>query len=669
MAVERLEDRSLLAVFNVMPSANPEQAFREAVNSANATPGSDEIHIDSSYNDDEPNDAEFSITLTSAISVTDSVHITSFGGKMVSISAGGGSRLFEFGGDGANNYTLTGLNLANGVGQADAFCEDGQACGGAIVMNDADDTLTIERSVIRNSSAVNGGGIHITEGTLNIDDSSIVNNTATGSGGGLSLLGDTSISNSTISSNQANEGGGLFADDATITLNHVTLANNSAPTGANVFAETVDPTSVTYRNTLFALPQGGGSNVDYRRGNGSEPFLSLGNNMGDDGTGFLREPGDRQNIQVDIKPLANNGRHLLTHALSESSPARDAAQDISDSGILADQRLVSRPQFGVSDVGSYEHTFSRTTVTLNGLGRVTDYVDVTSTNDNDGMDVKLLTEIGTFVSPGPNSANADGAYRISLAGLPEGRYQVWADDITQHYTIGESDGFGEATDPPDLPAVDLDGNGDFEFASDGITLLAYALGARGDQLAAFLGTGGSRSSAEVQTVIEQLSSAIDLDGDGEFVFANDGIILLAHSLGIDGPNLDPFRSENATFTGAQIATQIDNLLLSSTPPSGRTQTPDEASVGFAELQSARDAVFTFTDQPLVSRIQPVADEIDDSENVVQRQNVLDAASFVDEVERDLSANDSAAAIPESVDLIFAEVDDLSYLLNPALSLT
>lgn len=94
---------------------------------------------------------------------------------------------------------------------------------------------------------------------------------------------------------------------------------------------------------------------------------------------------------------------------------------------------------------------------------------------------------------------------------------------------------------------------------------------------------GSRTGSQLQSIIEQLADSLDMDGDGEFRFATDGVLLLAYSLGIQGDDLEPFASTNATRNGDAIGSRLDDLLVDvDTPPQNRQQSSDDESVGYVE---------------------------------------------------------------------------------------
>src|SRR5262249_10277391 len=123
-------------------------SLREAIAISNSSPGLDTITFDPSLNGQ-------TITLNMGeLTVSDSVNLDGPGADKLSISGGSGatqSRVFNFGGSGANAYSLSGLTVKDGNGAGAAA---GQ--GGAIYLNDSDDSLSIQDSVIRDSAALAG---------------------------------------------------------------------------------------------------------------------------------------------------------------------------------------------------------------------------------------------------------------------------------------------------------------------------------------------------------------------------------------------------------------------------------------------------------------------------------------------------------------------------------
>jgi hypothetical protein len=107
-------------------------------------------------------------------------------------------------------------------------------------------------------------------------------------------------------------------------------------------------------NTIIA------NNVDVfgNSANCGAPVSSVGHNLSSDGTCGLSGPGDRNNTNPLLGPLANNGGFTMTHALPRNSPAVDTGTNTGCPS--TDQRGIARPQIGnlgdqaICDIGAYE---------------------------------------------------------------------------------------------------------------------------------------------------------------------------------------------------------------------------------------------------------------------------------------------------------------------------
>ncbi|MEQ8959802.1 MAG: hypothetical protein RLP02_18065 [Coleofasciculus sp. C2-GNP5-27] len=144
-------------------------SFRQAISDANATSGTDEILFNAGLSGG-------TINLTSGeLLVTDDLMINGLGADLLTVDAGGLSRVFNID-DGVTDsfidVLIDGLTITGGVG------------GGRVG---------------------EGGGIH-TQENLTLTNSTISSNS---SGGIANRGGDLTITNSTISDNNASYGGGI----------------------------------------------------------------------------------------------------------------------------------------------------------------------------------------------------------------------------------------------------------------------------------------------------------------------------------------------------------------------------------------------------------------------------------------------------------------------------
>jgi hypothetical protein len=111
---------------------------------------------------------------------------------------------------------------------------------------------------------------------------------------------------------------------------------------------------------------------------------------------------------------------------------------------------------------------------------------------------------------------------------------------------------------------DFDKDGTLDALTDGLLLLRYAFGLRGDnQTNAAIGSGSSLTSEEVATNVEQAASLADIDNSGTLDALTDGLILLRYAFGLRGDYLvSGAISSDATRT---LATDIEAYIESHMP--------------------------------------------------------------------------------------------------------
>jgi beta-glucanase (GH16 family) len=234
--------------------------------------------------------------------------------------------------------------------------------GGGGIYNGDGSTLNLVESTVRNNSVTGGagGGVYgFFNTTVTIERSTIYSNTANDVGGGIRSLGNFTIRNSTISGNSSTgwQGGAFFHTDGVMNIINSTIANNRAPAdttgGGFVGTFTASNATLTLVNTI--LTGNSGTQCFYAPwGAGTVTLTSLGHNLVADGSCGIPAPNGSDLIGVDAKlgPLADNGGPTLTHALQNSSPARNAAAV--GSCPANDQRNITRPQGAGCDIGAYE---------------------------------------------------------------------------------------------------------------------------------------------------------------------------------------------------------------------------------------------------------------------------------------------------------------------------
>jgi hypothetical protein len=150
-----------------------------------------------------------------------------------------------------------------------------------------------------------------------------------------------------------------------------------------------------------------------------------------------------------------------------------------------------------------------------------------------------------------------------------------------------------ATVSPSVVNLDVDDDGRVRANTDGLTILRYLLGQRGDDLARTVFLGGNRTDpAEIATFLDAgLGSMLDVDDDGRDRANTDGLTILRYMLGQE--NTDLVRT---IFLGGQRTDAADvRSHLESFDPT-------VAAVSSA-FTAARPSPVQFRTEPTVRRLQ------------------------------------------------------------------
>jgi hypothetical protein len=241
-----------------------------------------------------------------------------------------------------------------------------QGYGGAILVWDGA-RVALQDSDIHNNVAIRGGGIYNwANSVLFLGDTRLRDNAASIYGGGIYNAGTATLTNVTLSGNWTYAGGGgIYNAFSTMTLTNVTLSGNSTQsTGGGIYnlvstMTVVNVTlsgnsagdkgggiynnsgTVTVKNTIVANSSAGG--------NCNGGVTNSGFNFSSDAScGF--GPG-RDDVNVMLGPLADNGGPTQTHMPQPGSPAIDHGSGCP----TTDQRSAIRPVGPACDVGAVEY--------------------------------------------------------------------------------------------------------------------------------------------------------------------------------------------------------------------------------------------------------------------------------------------------------------------------
>ena len=121
------------------------------------------------------------------------------------------------------------------------------------------------------------------------------------------------------------------------------------------------------------------------------------------------------------------------------------------------------------------------------------------------------------------------------------------------------------TETSELNSIDIDGNNDFDALTDGLLVLRSMFGLSGDAL--ITGTVSSNaifsSSEEIQSRYSSIEASLDIDADGNIDALTDGLLVLRYLFGLRGETLTTgVISPNAVRTSAS---EIEQYLSNLTP--------------------------------------------------------------------------------------------------------
>jgi CSLREA domain-containing protein len=218
------------ATFTVTTTADgvvpPAGSLREAIISANGTPGDDIINFDPSVV------GEITLTAGQLDPITEGVDIQGPGAGVLTVRGTGTERIFYIDGSGPTfDVTISGLTLTH-----DATTVTGD--GGAIYNDGAH--LTVRDAVVTGNEVDGEGGGISSEGDANalrLENTTLTNNVSDDGGGAVNVKderADVQILNSTITGNETGSWGGalyFYSDTGILNVVGSDLSDNTAGSG------------------------------------------------------------------------------------------------------------------------------------------------------------------------------------------------------------------------------------------------------------------------------------------------------------------------------------------------------------------------------------------------------------------------------------------------------
>lgn len=250
------------------------------------------------------------------------------------------------------------------------FVGNTNTVGGGAILNRTN--MVIHNSVLKENSGKGSGGAILNYGNLELLNTTVSDNTTPSGGGGISNYQSLKVDRSTFSGNSSRFLGGGIYNSGSATITNSTFSGNRMINGFNGAAIYVSNGEVTLTFVTIALNKGsspgalGMSDTNaslvmedtilaQNDGNcGGKAFRSKGDNISDDSScTSLVMSGDKQNTDLKLGPLADNGGPTLTHLPASDSPALAHGSPVA--GITIDQRGFPRPAKH-PDVGAVEVT-------------------------------------------------------------------------------------------------------------------------------------------------------------------------------------------------------------------------------------------------------------------------------------------------------------------------
>lgn len=304
--------------------------------------------------------------------------------------------------------------------------------GGLATNNNA--VVTITNTTIKDNTATSiGGGIYYNTGTLNMSKSTISGNISSSGGGGIYMNTSPTVNleNCILTGNSGTEGGMLFISTGTTNITNCTMTENQATAGDGG-AIYSNNRPVVVRNSIFwnNTASGTGHNL-YKVGDASLNPSTITDSDVITGRPYISNCTVtlENNIAEDPFFIGDGDYHLLSISpvIDQANAAYAPSDDIDGD---------TRPQGAADDMGADEYTTEQEdaeapvvtgfTVTTPSSGNVP--ITLFTATDNVGVTGYRITtsSIPPFAEEGSWSATAPTTYRI----ISDGTFNLypWAKD-------------------------------------------------------------------------------------------------------------------------------------------------------------------------------------------------------------------------------------------------
>jgi hypothetical protein len=427
--------------------------------------------------------------------------------------------------------------------------------GGGIYNNG---TMTITESHITNNSTDSlGGGIFNRQGTIILTKSTVSDNLST-HGGIYNGTGVMTLIQATVSGNSAtNRGGGIYNNAGTMTLTQTTVSGNSTVNrGGGIYNSgtmTFTQTTVSGNSVINDINSGiiggeGGGIYNLHQITLSQTTVS-GNTATNTGGGINNSLGS-----IDI----NNS------IISGNSAATAGAEINQSAGTIT--------TIGVNILG--HDGLTSTQAFFNFIPQTNSFIIATS----DGRTPVKLSNI-------LNPVLADNNGSTLTHALIEGSPAIDAVPAANCNTIQDQRGASRPVDGDDSGTaecdsgafefnssvlvsspLDIDGNNSTDALTDGLLIIRYLFGLRGNALiSGAIGSGASNTTAadiNDWLLLQESNNVLDIDGNGNTDALTDGLLVIRFLFGLrDDALISGAIGPGATrSTAAAIEAQIQALL-------------------------------------------------------------------------------------------------------------
>jgi hypothetical protein len=299
----------------------------------------------------------------------------------------------------------------------------------------------------------------------------------------------------------------------------------------------------------------------------SESVDTDGDGTGDNADMFPNDPAEA--FDTDLDGIGNN---------ADPDDDNDGVVDAEDDDPLDPNITIQAKQFvavigfpsglaGQETVVSVSYDVSNADNQLTGIGFKVHYDSETLTYKNASIDV---TEDIIVEADGPlpdyedsdNDPSTDSYILFGWASLLGNwpNIELPAQLFSLHFEVNETVAFDKESTPINFSKIvspegigfeaenyelnllpvtwDFDGNGQADALTDGLILLRYAFGLRGNQLTdGVMASDSTMSVSEILTSLNNSLAILDIDHDGQLGALTDGLLLLRFLFGLEGEEL------------------------------------------------------------------------------------------------------------------------------------